>query len=519
MRPARTVKFRLANFLAWGTGELEAAQQACEQARELFARAGEDHGRHCWPRARSDGSRACAATSRGWRADAERVVARRPRRSGIGSSRCRGWPRSATARISAAHSPKARRRCGERRRSPREDEKAYRLTVVLGVLAAGIARPGPERRAGALLERGEVAEPGVPGQHPGRARGARAVDRRGLPERGRRGAARPPHGSRAAPRRRAFGLVFGGLSALEAGDVVEAERLLGRAHGRWSASREWATSSSALASGRGGPGLARRPGRPSASATLAGPRPPCCGRRARKWAAFVLFDLAEAAADAGDADAAAAAAADLDDVARVRRPADVPRPRRDRVGLGEPRRRPAGATPSRRPREAAIGLLCRTGWRAHAGPRSLRARPVAGRRRPRRGGGSVRAGGGATRTSAAAAGAGTGRSRRCAGSGASAAAPRRPRSAPARSTRREREVARLAASGMSAKEIAAALFVGERTVESHLASTYAKLGVSPSSNWSGARPSSGSPDEHGIQYRIRVGTEERDPPACLRCSR
>jgi DNA-binding CsgD family transcriptional regulator len=38
-------------------------------------------------------------------------------------------------------------------------------------------------------------------------------------------------------------------------------------------------------------------------------------------------------------------------------------------------------------------------------------------------------------------------------------------------------VARLAATGMSAKEIAGSLFVGERTVESHLASVYAKLGV------------------------------------------
>jgi DNA-binding CsgD family transcriptional regulator len=44
-------------------------------------------------------------------------------------------------------------------------------------------------------------------------------------------------------------------------------------------------------------------------------------------------------------------------------------------------------------------------------------------------------------------------------------------------TRRELEVARLAATGMSAKEIAGTLFVGERTVESHLASVYAKLGV------------------------------------------
>jgi DNA-binding CsgD family transcriptional regulator len=44
-------------------------------------------------------------------------------------------------------------------------------------------------------------------------------------------------------------------------------------------------------------------------------------------------------------------------------------------------------------------------------------------------------------------------------------------------TRREQEVARLAATGMNAKEIAETLFVGKRTVESHLASVYAKLGV------------------------------------------
>ena len=48
---------------------------------------------------------------------------------------------------------------------------------------------------------------------------------------------------------------------------------------------------------------------------------------------------------------------------------------------------------------------------------------------------------------------------------------------PASLTRREREVALLAARGMSAKAIAEVLFVGERTVESHLSSTYAKLGV------------------------------------------
>ena len=36
-----TVKFRLANFLAWGTGELEAAEDACREAVRLFEAAGD----------------------------------------------------------------------------------------------------------------------------------------------------------------------------------------------------------------------------------------------------------------------------------------------------------------------------------------------------------------------------------------------------------------------------------------------------------------------------------------------
>jgi DNA-binding NarL/FixJ family response regulator len=44
-------------------------------------------------------------------------------------------------------------------------------------------------------------------------------------------------------------------------------------------------------------------------------------------------------------------------------------------------------------------------------------------------------------------------------------------------TTREREVARLAVQGRTAPAIARELFIGERTVESHLARTYAKLGV------------------------------------------
>lgn len=42
---------------------------------------------------------------------------------------------------------------------------------------------------------------------------------------------------------------------------------------------------------------------------------------------------------------------------------------------------------------------------------------------------------------------------------------------------REREVARLASQGFPARDIAERLFISERTVESHLANVYSKLGV------------------------------------------
>jgi DNA-binding NarL/FixJ family response regulator len=44
-------------------------------------------------------------------------------------------------------------------------------------------------------------------------------------------------------------------------------------------------------------------------------------------------------------------------------------------------------------------------------------------------------------------------------------------------TQSERTVATLVAEGRSNREVAAALFLTERTIESHLSRTYAKLGV------------------------------------------
>ena len=53
-------------------------------------------------------------------------------------------------------------------------------------------------------------------------------------------------------------------------------------------------------------------------------------------------------------------------------------------------------------------------------------------------------------------------------------------------TKRENEIARLAAQGMASKDIAARLFVSVRTVDNHLARIYDKLGVAGRSGLAGA---------------------------------
>ena len=65
------VKFRLANFLAWGIGDLDAAEEACRQAHELFSRRG-DRRQALLRRASWPGSRACEETLPGWRLTPER---------------------------------------------------------------------------------------------------------------------------------------------------------------------------------------------------------------------------------------------------------------------------------------------------------------------------------------------------------------------------------------------------------------------------------------------------------------
>jgi DNA-binding CsgD family transcriptional regulator len=192
------------------------------------------------------------------------------------------------------------------------------------------------------------------------------------------------------------------------------------------------------------------------------------------FAAFVLFDLAEAAADAGDVAATTAAAEELNAVADV-----VSLPLyRGLAAAGSSLAALTGGDGERAVESArqAIELLSTTGCRAHL----ARAHHLLGRSLPADE--RAQAVDALERAAALLEEAGSSWRRRrsldalrrlgSAGRRAAAAAL-----GPDSLTRREREVARLAATGMSAKDIAGSLFIGERTVESHLASVYAKLGV------------------------------------------
>lgn len=464
-----TVKFRLANFLAWGTGELDAAQEACEQARVLFTRAGEEQQALLAARevAWIKGLRGDLV---GMARDAESVVqageARQDRFVVMQGLAAVGY--SANFRGVLTEGEEALRRAAM---IAREDEKAYRLTVVLGVLAAGVAGQGRAAEALALLDEARSANPEY--------RESILLELEALVRwiAGDFRASATAAGDAAAwvvvpTRRRAFGMVFGGLSALETGDVGQANRLTERARGvlgqrQWQffpPLLQWADGVADWHAGGSAGCVAKL--RPAVAELLE--------TEARKWAAYVLFDLAEAAADADDPLAAAAAASDFDAVARfvalpIYRGLAATASAWAALTAGDPEQAADAA-------RGAVELLAPTGLRAHlaraeyalgrALPHDARAESVAALERSA----AILEECGSTWRRARSLDA----LRRLGSSGRRAAAAAL---GPGSLSRREREVARLAATGMSAREIAQTLFVGERTVESHLASVYAKLGV------------------------------------------
>ena len=151
------VNFRLANFLAWGTGELDPAQDACRQARDLFSRAG-DRRQALLARRELAWIKGLQGDLAGMGADARAVVeaadAIGDRFIAMQGLAAVGY--SANFRGAFAEAEAAQRRAAA---IARQDAKAYRLTTVLGGLALGLALQGRVAETAAPLEEAKAANP------------------------------------------------------------------------------------------------------------------------------------------------------------------------------------------------------------------------------------------------------------------------------------------------------------------------------------------------------------------------
>jgi class 3 adenylate cyclase/DNA-binding CsgD family transcriptional regulator len=468
--PARraTVKFRLTSFLAWGTGELEEAQRAGQEAQALFERAGDTQGMllaalelSFIKNLRGDPA-GWVAAARQVAESAEAADERLPTMigrawEGTGSFFCGRFDEaeSGLRRAIAIAGP---------------DEKVHFHALCFALLATSLALEGRVEEAFPVLQEGKVVNPdwreGNLGEWEIVAHWL-AGDFDSALSRARESIAWNTAGM---SRRRAHGMVFATLAGAEAGRVVEARRYLdvarsaygGKPWGLWMDYCSFAEA--VLARQRAESDLALTTLGRTAERTL--------GMGYLPFTAFVLVDLAEVAAESRDAQVVTEAAAQLDGVAaRVDR--DL---YRGLAAVGTAwAHLTSSASPAAEAAEEAVRLLSPLGYPCFLGRaldvlgRSLapldraRAREVLGRavatfdacgatwRRE----GALRA------------------LRRLGEAGKRAAAAL----GPSVLTAREAEVARLAVQGETAAEIGQALFIGERTVESHLARVYAKLGV------------------------------------------
>jgi class 3 adenylate cyclase/DNA-binding CsgD family transcriptional regulator len=461
-------KFRLATFLVWGTGELEEAERVAAEAAELFEAAGgvED-----------------ALLARNELAALQTVAGNFPE----GLERARTVLHAAEAANQPYATLQATFLVGITlfflgrfdesetwlRRSidlARNQDRHYRLTVGLTVLALSRAYGGGIDEGLALVEEAksfpswresilpewQAIVQWLAGDFPtAAANGADSL-------------ARNPTG---VGRRRAFGLAFASMSAVEIGELAVARRYAEEA--REACDRLHVHAPCCL----------------HAEAVLAwredegGSEPVALLRQAAltllemgaaHFAAPVLVDLAEVSAVTQRADMAREAAAQLEGIARhLQR--DL---YRALAGLGDAWANLASGTPHRGadPAGRAAELLRPTGYRAFLG-RALEAlgRSLSTGDRPRAAE-SLQEAAAAFETCGA-------RWRRDRSLEALRALGSRGRRiaatalGPASLTRRERQVARLAAQGHTIRQIGERLFIGEHTVETHLSNVYAKLGV------------------------------------------
>jgi class 3 adenylate cyclase/DNA-binding CsgD family transcriptional regulator len=462
------VKFRLANFLAWGAGEFDEAEAAARQAQELFAATGDE--RHSLLAARE------VAWIHGLRGDFPAMsAAAEPVVAAADTAGDRFVILQALSAVSYANLFRGRLDEAETALHramtiASEDSKAYRLTTLFSQVSSVTAFAGRVTEALAILEEGKALNPAyrdtvlpeievftlwMAGDFPAAVDGAREH------------VARSPAGT---PRRRTMGMACGALAAVELDDPASAERFIARSRAAL-ASRDWSVFwqytryADALLNWRRGHGR-------EAVAILRSVCDRMLGMGAKTYPALPLVDLTQVAAAAGDLDAARSAAADLEALAG-------PLERDLYAGLSAL----AAGTVELAAGEAAlvlarraVQLLSETGCRAHL----ARAHDLLGRALPAADRAEAVTAFEAAISLFSACHASWRKDQSLDALRRLGSAGRRAVAAalgPGSLTRRERDVARLAAQGLSAKEIAERLFVGERTVESHLGSVYAKLGV------------------------------------------
>jgi DNA-binding CsgD family transcriptional regulator len=460
------VQYRLAHFLAWGLGELTEAKWVMEDARARFERAGDRRsamlaGNELAYLAGMGGD--VAAWEAMHREVADAALAAGDRLVRLHALSSLGIALEWQGQL--VESEAAYRASAE---IAREDGRAYRINWILVHLAVGLAIQGRGNEAEAALA------------------SARAVyhdpvetiywyaswvwwlvgDRRKAVATTAEFAALRP----VIPRRMVPAVVFGAAAAAEAGLPDEAASFLALAdaalaHGQWygfDAVATWARGVDARI--REGPGAALPLLVASADALQSlGYYPKL---------AMVLADVAEAAARSGDRGRSRWAAELAEDAATHIDAGPYPSLARLTgawAALADGRRSDVADLAHR----AADGLSC---WPAyHARALALAGEASAASDRQLAVGELDRAAGLMSSVGALARRTEVMARLAALGSGGRRAAARA--QGPGALTAREREVALLAATGLTTPEIAARLFIGDRTVETHLGRAYAKLGV------------------------------------------
>jgi len=453
------VKFRLASFLGWGTADLDEAERACAEAKSLFEQAGDTR------------SALLAENELAWLAGlrGDYATMRETSEWVVETADATDNPfaviqgLTVTAQASFFRGRFAEAEADHRRAISlaRDHRKTYRAIIGLSLLACSLAAEGRVAEAVELVEEAKAESPAwresllpeweaivlwFAGDFSAALSSARDAGAHLVGELGKR---------------RVLGSAFAALSSIEAGQGDEARRYLSQVRGALGG-RDFLCAGHVFHHAEGL--LAWQEARPADA--LAGLRDSVdrsLGAGALPFAAVALVDLAELAAEQGEASILAEAAAELEQIARGIH-GDL---YHGLAALAAGWSGDAGAA------ERAVELLARTDCRA------FQARALDGYASLHADGDRVDA---LERAALAfdACGAVWRRDRtheRLRSLGARGWKAVAAANGPDSLTRRERQVARLAAEGSTASEIAEQLFISKRTVESHLARVYAKLGV------------------------------------------